>query len=257
MKNAMNEEEIRLDKYLIAIWRAKWLIILGVLLAAGAAYYLASRQPTLHKATALLKIGRVWKEPLEDPYVTETIVNSAGFQKELAKKINANPRQLKRSVHAETIIAGPRRSRYPILVSVTATSDESADDAVRLTEAVADELVARHEALFNEAMKPHIERERRLEERYKELAAQGSASRELLLKVEDELNEAKANNSTSNANVTEKTHLAAEVVAEASAKPSLWRNVAAAAFIAAVAAIAAAALVGHFTPTQKSSAARE
>lgn len=257
MKNAMNEEEIRLDKYLIAIWRAKWLIILGVLLAAGVAYYLASRQPTIYKATALLKIGRVWKEPLEDPYVTETVVNSAGFQKELAKKINVNSRQLKRSVRAETIIAGPRRSRYPILVSITATSDESADDAVQLTKAVANEIIEQHEGLFNESMKPHIEHERRLEERYKELAAQGSASRELLLKVEDELNETRANNSASNVNVTQKTHLAAEVVPEASAKPALWRNVAAAGLIAAVSCIAAAALVGHFTPTQKSSAARE
>ena len=253
----MNEDEIRLDKYLIAIWRAKWLIILGVLLAAGVAYYLASRQPVIHKATALLKIGRVWKEPLEDPYVTETIVNSGGFHKELAKRINVNPRQLKRSVRAETIIAGPRRSRYPILVSITATSDESADDAVRLAEAVADELIALHEGLFNEALKPHIERERRLEERYKEFAAQGSASRELLLKVEDELNETKANNSTSNANVTEKTHLAADIVPETSAKPSLWRNAAAAGLIAAVVAVAAAALVGHFTSAQKSSAAGE
>ena len=253
----MNEEEIRLDKYLNAIWRAKWLIILGVLLAAGISYFLASRQPTTYKASALLKIGRVWKEPLEDPYVTETIINSGGFQKEIAKKINVNPRQLKRSVHAETIIAGPRRSRYPILVSITATSDESADEAVQLTKSVANELIEQHEALFNEAIKPHIERERRLEERYKELAAQPNASRELLLKVEDELNEAKANNSGSNANVTEKTHLAVEVVPEASAKPALWRNVAAASFVAAVACIAAAALVGHFTPTQKSSAAGE
>ncbi|HEX8185038.1 MAG TPA: Wzz/FepE/Etk N-terminal domain-containing protein [Blastocatellia bacterium] len=253
----MNEEEIRLDKYLAAIWRAKWLIIAGVLLAAGVAYLLASRQPTIYKATALLKIGRVWKEPLEDPYVTETIVNSAGFHKELAKKINVNPRQLKRNVHAETIIAGPRRSRYPILVSITATSDENADDAVQLTQAVADELIARHEELFNEAIKPHIEQQRRLEERYKELAAQGAASRDLLLKVEDELNQARANNSASNVNVTEKTRLAVEVVPEASTRPTLWRNVAAAALLAAVACIAAAALAAHFMPARKSSAAGE
>src|SRR5215216_6671615 len=161
MKNAMNEEEIRLDKYLAALWRAKWLIILGVLLAAGAAYLLASRQPTTYKATALLKIGRVWKEPLEDPYITERIVNSAGFQREIAKKIHVNPRQLRRSVQAETIIAGPRRSRYPILVSITATSSENEDDAVRLTQAVSDEVSARHEELFNEALKPHVEQERR------------------------------------------------------------------------------------------------
>jgi hypothetical protein len=253
MKNA---EEIHLDKYLAAVWRAKWLIILGILAAAGIAYMLASRQPDLHKATALLKIGRVWKEPLEDPYITETLINSAGFHKELAKKINVNPRQLKRSVRAETIIAGPRRSRYPILVSITATS-ESADEAVRLAQAVADEVSARHEELFNEAMKPRAEQERRLEERYKELAAQGGGARDLLLKVEGELNEVKANNSASDVNITEKTHIIVPVESETSSKPVVWRDVAAAGLIAAVACIAAAILVGHFTPAQKRSAARE
>jgi hypothetical protein len=257
MKNAMNEEEIRLDKYLAAVWRAKWLIILGVLLAAGATYLLASRQPTTYKATALLKIGRVWKEPLEDPYVTERIINSAGFQNELAKKIRVNPRQLRRSVQAETIIAGPRRSRYPILVSITATSTETEDEAVHLTEAVADEVSARHEVLFNEALKPHLEQQRRLEERYKELAAQAGAQRDLLLKVEGELNEVRANNSVSNVNVTEKTRLAVDIAPEASARPPVWRNVAAAALVAAVVCVAAAAMAGHFTPAQKSSAARE
>lgn len=255
MKNAMNEEEIRLDKYLAAIWRAKWLILIGVLAAAGITYLLASRQPALHKSTALIKIGRVWKEPLEDPYVTETIINSAGFQRELAKKVGVSPRQIRRSVHAETIIAGPRRSRYPILVGVAVTS-ESADEAARLAQAAADEVTARHEELFNEAMRPHAEQERRLEERYKELATQGGP-RELLLKVEGELNEVKSNNSAPNVNVTEKTRLIAEVEPEAAARPPVWRNVAAAGLIAAAACTAAAALAGHFTPARKRSAAGE
>ncbi|HEX8090287.1 MAG TPA: hypothetical protein VF762_15620 [Blastocatellia bacterium] len=251
----MNEEEIRLDNYMAAIWRAKWLIIIGVLAAAGITYLLANRQPALHKSTALIKIGRVWKEPLEDPYITETIINSAGFQKELAKKAGVNPRQLKRSIHAETIVAGPRRARYPILVSVAATS-ESADEATRLARAVADEVTARHEELFNEAMRPHAEQERRLEERYKELATQG-VSRDLLLKVEGELNEVKSNNSASSVNVTEKTRLIAEVEPEASIRPPVWRDVAAAVLIAAVVCVAAAVLAGHFTPAQKRSAAGE
>jgi hypothetical protein len=256
MKNAMNEEEIRLDKYLAAIWRAKWLIILGVLAATGIAYLLASRQPALHKSTALIKIGRVWKEPLEDPYVTEAIINSAGFQKELAEKIGVNSRQIKRSVRAETIIAGPRRGRYPILVSIAATS-ESADEAVRLAQAVADEVIARHEELFNEAMRPHAEQERKLEERYKELAAQGGSSRDLLLKVEGQLEEVKANNSAPNVNVTEKTRLIAGVEPEASIRPTVWRGVAAAGLIAAIVCVAATILAGHFTPAQKRSAVGE
>src|SRR5215510_14390801 len=126
----MNEDEIRLDRYIRAVWRAKWLIALAIILAAGITAYLANSQPTLRKATALIKIGRVWKEPLEDPYITEKVINSPGFLKELGQKIGVGLARLKQNIRAETVIAGPRRSRYPILVSVTATA-ETADEAVR------------------------------------------------------------------------------------------------------------------------------
>jgi uncharacterized protein involved in exopolysaccharide biosynthesis len=245
MKDAMNGDEIRLDQYVRAVWRAKWLILLGTLLAALATAYLANRQPTLHKATAMIKVGRVWKEPLEDIYITERIINSPSFLRSLAQKIGVKGGQLKQSIRAETVIAGPRKSRYPILVSVTATTD-NAEDAARYARAVADEISARHEALFNEALKPHLEQQARLEARYKELAAQGATSRDLLFKVENELNEVKANNTVPSANITEKTHLIEEVEADGTIKPEIWRRTAAAGLIAAVACIAVAALIGHF-----------
>src|ERR1044072_2992131 len=247
MKDSMNEEEIRLDRYIQAVWRAKWFVILAVILAAGITAYLASRQPTLHKATALIKIGRVWKEPLEDPYITEKIINSPGFLKELAQKMGLSASRLKRSVKAETVIAGPRRSRYPLLVSVTAMAQTS-EDAVRFARAVADEVTARHNLAFDEAMKSRIEQERRLEEVHKDLAAQGAAARDSLLKTESELNEVRANNSLANPNVTERTHMVEEIEAERDVRPEVWRKVAAAAMIDAVVCIAAAVLVGHFTP---------
>jgi O-antigen ligase len=46
------------------------------LLASLAAWWLRERQPAEVQAAVLLKIGRVWKEPLEDPYVTEAVLNS-------------------------------------------------------------------------------------------------------------------------------------------------------------------------------------
>ncbi|HKP86272.1 MAG TPA: hypothetical protein VJZ26_09255 [Blastocatellia bacterium] len=249
----MNEEEIRLDRYIRAVWRAKWLIALAIILAAGITAYIASSQPTLRKATALIKIGRVWKEPLEDPYITEKIINSPGFLKELGQQIGVGAARLKQSVRAETVIAGPRKSRYPILISVTATA-ETGDEAVRLAGAVADQVSARHLAVFDEAMKPHLDEERRLEELHKELAAQGASSRDLLLKTEIELSEVKANNSLANPNVTEKTRLVEKVEPEGAVRPEVWRKVAAAALITAVTAIAAAAFAGHFTPAQKRAA---
>lgn len=250
MKDSMNEEEIRLDRYILAVWRAKWFVLLGVILAAGITAYLASRQPTLHKATALIKIGRVWKEPLEDPYITARVINNSGFLKELAQKIGVSPSKLKRSVKAEVDIAGPRKTRYPILVSVTATA-ETGEEAASFANAVADEVRARQEVTFDEAMKSHLDEEHRLEERYKELAAQGAASRDLTLKIESELSEVKANNSLANPNVTEKTRLIEEVESDGVVRPEIWRKVSAVALIAAVVCIAAAALTAHLTPKQK------
>src|SRR5262245_61753946 len=111
----MSQEEFSLDGYLAAIWRAKWLILIGTLLAAGATAYLTSRQPTMHRATALIKIGRVWKEPLEDPYLTAKVTNSAGFLNSVAEKDGGKHKgKIRRRVSAETIVVGPRRSRYPI-----------------------------------------------------------------------------------------------------------------------------------------------
>lgn len=251
MKDSMNAEEIRLDRYVLAVWRAKWFIILAVILAAGITAYLANRQPTLHKAIALIKVGRVWKEPLEDPYITARVINNSGFLKELAQKTGVSPSKLKRSVKAEVEIAGPRKTRYPILISVTATA-ETGEEAVRFANAVADEVRARQEVTFNEAMRPHLDEEHRLEDRYKELAAQGAAARDLSLKIESELSEVKANNSLANPNVTEKTRLIEEVESDGAIKPEIWRKVAAVALLAALVCIAAAALTAHFTPKPKS-----
>jgi len=237
----MSQEEIRLDRHFIAVWRAKWLIIIVVLSASAVAWWLAQKQPTLHSATSLVKIGRVWKEPLEDPFITETAVNSAGFFRELALKTGDNPSRLKRRVRAEVVIAGTHKARYPILLSVT-SSDESADEAVRLVQAVTDEIIARHEKLFEQARAPYLQRELLLESQLKEL----NSSRELSAKLELELNEVKSNNSSAVA--TEKTHLVEPIVADAATRPSGLRGVAAVALVSALISIGVAVLIGHFKP---------
>jgi hypothetical protein len=242
----LNQEELSLDRYAAAVWRAKWLILIGVIAAAAITAFLSAREPAQHRAVAHLKIGRVWKQPLEDPYITERVINSGGFLKEAGAQIGVSQHQLKRSIRAETVIAGPRRSRYPILLSIAAITDNG-DDSIRFAQAAANAVIARHEEVFNEAIKPHLEQERRLEERRKELLTQ-PASRDLLIKVENDLDEVKLNNSLADANVTEKTHLVEGISAEAATKPGLWRNTAAAALIAAIALIVAAAMTVHIKP---------
>ncbi|HWO01217.1 MAG TPA: hypothetical protein VNS63_18300 [Blastocatellia bacterium] len=238
----MSQEEIRFDRHFIAVWRAKWLIILVVLLASGATWWLARRQPALLTATALVKIGRVWKEPLEDPYVTEAAVNSPGFFQELAAKLGSNPSHLRRRVRSEVVIGGTRKVRYPILVSVAATA-ESADEAVRLAQAVSNEIITRHQKLFDDALSPYREREKLIEAQLKE----STGSRELQSKLELELNEVKSNNSSPT--VTDPTRLVEPIVAEPAPRPGSLRTVATAALISGVACVALAVLAGHFKAT--------
>src|ERR687886_20313 len=124
-------DEIRLDRYVVAAWRAKWWIILLALLATGVAAFIANRQPASYEATALVEVGRVWNQPLKDLFVTAETANSPGFIHELA-----------------------------------------------------DEIVAWHEQIYEEAMRPHRERQQQLEEQAKQTSA---ASRDTAIKVESEL----------------------------------------------------------------------
>jgi hypothetical protein len=248
----MNQEEISLDRYITAIWRAKWIIIIGAVAAAGLAYFLSNRQPVMHRATAELKVGRVWKEPLEDPYITERVINSPAFLDGVAAKLGVKPGQLRRAVQAETVVAGPRRSRYPLLVSITANA-EDAETAERYARAVAEEMKTRHDRMFDEAIRPRLEQQQGLEARLSEITASGPASRETLLKAEDELSQIKANNTS--ATVTEKTSLISDVASGGAIRPTVWRNVAAASVIAAVALMLAAALSAHVEPKEKRAAA--
>ncbi|MEW6210512.1 MAG: Wzz/FepE/Etk N-terminal domain-containing protein [Acidobacteriota bacterium] len=240
----MSEEQISLDRYLRAVWRAKWFIIIVTLATAGAIVYLGLREPTLYTAEALIEVGRVWKEPLEDTYTTAETASSGGFLQALAQKIGVKSGYLKRSIKADTVRAGPRRAQYPILVRITAQT-ESFDESQRLAQAVADEIIARHDKLFEEALAPHRQQEQRLTERVKQAAG------ELALKLESELDQVRANNASPV--MTERTHLLDAVAQGETIRPSPWRRAAGYALIAAMAAIAAAILFDLFKSIQPSS----
>src|SRR6266705_2445693 len=161
------EEEIRLDSFFKWVWRGKWLIIFLVVVASGLAALTGLRQPEAHTATALIEVGHVWGKPLKDIYVTVEIANSPGFIQDVAAKAGVKPGQLARSVQVSAVESGVPHSIYAILIRVTAKS-ESDDESVRLAQVVADEIVARHEKLFGEAIAPHLERQQQLEQRLRE-----------------------------------------------------------------------------------------
>ena len=241
------EQEIRLDSFFKWVWRGKWLIIFLVVVASGAAAVMGLRQPEIHTSVALIEVGRVRDKPLKDIYVTVEIANSPGFIQDVAAKSGIRPGQLSRSVQVGALESGAPRSVYPILIRVTAQT-ESADESVRLAQAVADEIVSRHEILFDQAMAPYLERQRQLEQRLKELGSQ-PPDRDFAFKLESELDQVKASNSSPTS--TEKTHLIEKVVPGATIRPNIWRGAATAGLIAAIAGVAVACLVGYYRPVRR------
>ena len=234
-------DEIRLDRYVLAVWRAKWWIILLALAATAVAAFVASRAPASYEATALVEVGRVWNQPLKDLFVTAETASSPGFTHELAGKIGVPPKQLTRALHVEALVSGVPHARYAIMVRVAATTD-SPDQSVRFAQAMADEIVAWHEQIYEEAMRPHRERQQQLEEQVKQTLS-SSASRDAAIKLESELEEVKTNNTSPIA--TSKTHLVGKIVAGGASKPSIWRSAASWGLAAALAGLVVALIVGH------------
>src|SRR5689334_22520965 len=230
-------DEIRLDRYVLAVWRAKWWIILLAIIATAVAAFIANRQPASYEATALVEVGRVWNQPLKDLFVTAETANSAGFIHELAGKINVPPKQLNRALQVEPLVSGVPHARSAILIRITATTD-TADQSVRFAEAMADEIVAWHTQIYEEALRPHRERQQRLEEQLKQ-AQTSPAARDAAIKLESELEEVKTNNTSPI--VTAKTQLIGKIVAGAATRPPIWRSAASwgllAAFIGLIGAL--------------------
>ncbi len=236
------EEEIRLDSFFKWIWRGKWLIIFLVLVGSGAAAFMGLRQPELHTSIALIEVGRVWGKPLKDIYITVEIANSPGFIQDVAEKAGVKPAQLGKSVQVSALESGVPHSIYPILIRVTGRS-ESAGESVRLAQAVADEIVLRHEKLFADALAPHLDRQHQLEQRLRELGSPPS-DRDVAFKLESELDEVKTSNSSPTS--TEKTHLIEKLVPGPATRPDIWRGAATAGLIAGIAGIALACLMGYY-----------
>lgn len=155
-------EEIPLNQYIGYVWRAKWLILLAAVVAGAAVGVYQYKRPAVYTSQALLQVGRVWKEPLEDPYLTAELINSPSFLREIAPKLGAKTGVVRRSIHATTISAGPQRASYPILVSITATA-ESSSDAATFAKVVAEEVIARQDVLYDESLKPHQDYRKQLE----------------------------------------------------------------------------------------------
>ena len=227
------EEEIKLNEHIASIWRWKWLILIAIGLAGVVTAYSESG-PSTYTASALIQVGKAWKEPLEDLYTTSELINSDGFLNELASKLGATPGRLKNALHTETITVGPQRASHAILVRVTAGTG-SPDESARLVQAAADEVISRHQKLYDQAMAPHLEHQRQLES----TAAAGGRSADDMVKLLAALDEVKSNNTSPN--ITDKTYLIEGVTPGPVTKQALLRPTITACLIAGIISLFVAA----------------
>ena len=164
---------IELEDSLRAVWRWKWLVLAGAVLAAAIAAGVAVSAPPRYTTTALVEIGRVMGEQIEDPFAAAQTINSQGFQSAMRARAGGAPAG---TVQAEALTGGQGRLEHPTLVRVTATAP-SAEQAVAAGRAAVDELVARHAERFDRSVAVHREYEGVLE------AAADPASRKELFEL--------------------------------------------------------------------------
>jgi hypothetical protein len=149
-------EIVELDASLAALWRRKWLVLAGAVLAAAVAGGVAAASAPRYTTTALVEVGRVMGDELEDAFAVAQTINSAGFQDAMRKRAGG---PLPGSVSAEALTGGQGRLEHPTLVRLTATS-ATAEGAVALGRAAADEIVARHAERFDGAISGYRDYER-------------------------------------------------------------------------------------------------
>jgi hypothetical protein len=240
-ENDTPQDEIQIDSFLRWIWRGKWLILLLIVVASAITAIIGMQQRETHTATGLIEVGRVWGKPIRDIYVTVETANNPAFVQEVAEKAGLRAGQLSRHVQVSAVEAGRPRSMAPILVRVTATN-ESSEEAVHLAQLMADEIVARHQKLFDEALAPHIEQQHWLEQKL----SQAGTDQDIALKLRTQLDEVVSNNSSPI--MTDRTHLVERIVAGPAQRPGNLRGVVTAGVIAGFAGIVIACLIGYFRP---------
>jgi hypothetical protein len=145
-------DTVELDASLRALWRRKWLVLAGAVLAAAVAAGVSLARPARYETSTLVEVGRVIGEELEDAYAVAETVNSVGFQS--AAQARAAETPVAGRISASAVTGGQGRAEHPVLVRVGAWGS-SPQAAMIAGQAALDELLARHAELFARAVAPY------------------------------------------------------------------------------------------------------
>ena len=145
-------DAIELDSSLRALWRWKWLVLIGAAVAAAIAAGISLAKPERYETSTLVEVGRVMDRELEDAYAVAATINSPGFQSAAQARAGGAPAAGR--VSAEAVTGGQGRAEHPVLVRIHAWG-ATPQEAVAAGQAALDELLARHADRFSRAVAPY------------------------------------------------------------------------------------------------------
>src|SRR5262245_9306397 len=257
-----------LAPYIRALWKRKWFITVIVLISVAAGLTLSLREPKIYASTALIKVGRIWNEPVEDPYILTEVMNSQPFLARVSERLSSKrrPKELASALSADRLEGGKARNRYVYLIKITARG-QIPDEAKELAKAASDQIIEESQKKFEAAFPAYADRSKTLKEKLDTLktalASTGSSSlaaleanRLELQLVEQQLFEAEMNNQSPLK--TYRTQLAEEIAApKALPGQNILKNLAMTAAAALAVALLGALALEFGLPVLKQSAVTE
>lgn len=161
---------IDLAPYIRTIWKYKWLIVLLLLVSTAITLILHLQQKPSYLATAHIRIGKVWNEPVGDPNVIAELVTKPAFLLKLNERLTkkSNITSLSQAITAEKLEAGKGRARYVYLIKLTARAKQP-EKAQELVKATAEEVIAQSNLVFDTAYAAYEQREKEQEAKLIEL----------------------------------------------------------------------------------------
>jgi LPS O-antigen subunit length determinant protein (WzzB/FepE family) len=161
---------IDIAPYIRAVWKYKWLIIAFLAISISITLALHLQEKPSYLATAHIRIGKVWNDPVGDPNVIAELVTKAPFllklNERLPKKSNIN--SLSQAITAEKLEAGKGRARYVYLIKLTARAKQP-EKAQELVKATAEQVIAESNLVFDAAYSAYDKREKEQEAKLAEL----------------------------------------------------------------------------------------
>jgi len=141
------EEEIDLWE-IVAVLKKRWSAIAwAVLIAGGLSVILALLQPHRYKAEAILLLGRVGTQPIEDIAAIKNVVTSPVFLQETFAQFSGKKAEPKEVISIKNNIEVSGQGRQLVLNTFGLNPEE----AERLGEVVARQVILRHQKIFKKA----------------------------------------------------------------------------------------------------------